>query len=115
MESGKHTPADRLTIAQVSGLARHRDTDHRDRWPGLVAQMHAVTTDPHLLAHAAYRGAPAATDTLLELAGADMVEVARIRAVAVGPSRLAVLADRLGDQHVADKAKAGPGRPSGRI
>lgn len=105
MESGKHNRADRIRIAQVSGLARHRDTQHRDRWDTLIAQLREVTADPHLLAHAAASDDPPEVDELLRLAGADMEEVALQRAAGRPVSQLAVLADRLGDQHVIDKAR----------
>lgn len=78
MRPADHTRTDRLLIARVSGLARHRDTDHPDRWPDLAARMRAVTTDPHLLAHAAV----AVLDSyaqVLALAGADLDEAYALR------------------------------------
>lgn len=86
------TDAERMLIAQLSGLARHRDTDHPDRWPDVIAHMRALTRDPVLLAHAD-DGRPT-TAQLLEQAGADMAEVARIRARPKWSSGLGGMADR---------------------
>lgn len=102
----QHTPADRMLIAQVSGAYRHRDSDHRDRWPQLIARMREITTNPHLMAHAATHYDPAYGDELLELAGADMAEVARYRAGQQEVSDLAGMADRINAQHAADRARA---------
>lgn len=106
MRTGDHPRADRIRIAQVTGTAHHRDTQHRDRWPDVITRLHGITRDPHLLAHAVYREDPPEVDELLQQAGADMAEVARIKATPVGVSPLAGMADRITAQHVVDNAKA---------
>lgn len=109
MRAADHSRRDRIIIAQVNGTAHHRDAQHRELWPDVVARLRAITTDGHLLAHAVYRDDPAEVDELLRMAGADMDEVARLRAAPLSPG-LGGMAERINARHA-----AGTGHSADRI
>lgn len=56
METARHDSADRIGIAQLTGVAsRHAGLKLKDDAYDLalaVAELHTISTDPHLLAHA---------------------------------------------------------------
>lgn len=54
----KHTRAERLIIARVSGIVSRYASRRPLDIAGAVAQLHALTTDPHLLGHAWPADAP---------------------------------------------------------
>ena len=93
MDTPRHTDRDRITIARVAGTWRrlHHLPDRHDE---LVTALRAVTTDRHHLAHAIGPGTPTdPAEHVLAEAGADMEEVARIKAQAPLYSALSSFAD----------------------
>ncbi len=55
METARHDSADRIRIAQLTGIAsRHAGLKTKGGYDraAAVAELHTVSTDPHLLAHA---------------------------------------------------------------
>jgi hypothetical protein len=84
MEISQHTSADRITVAKLCGAARrHGASDPLDQ-AAAVAELREISTDTHLLAHAA-AGDPAEyyhakLTALLGAVGADLHEAAEIYA-----------------------------------
>jgi hypothetical protein len=84
VETSKHRQPDRIRIAGLAGtIERHayRVTRSEGTVDEAVAELHTISTDPHLLAHAA--GDPARSTysvrlRILEAAGAAMAEVDQI-------------------------------------
>lgn len=86
METARHDSADRIRIAQLTGIAsRHAGLKTKGGYDrdAAVAELHAVSTDPHLLAHATqsprhwqYRTIKA----MLIAAGAEAEEIEHIAA-----------------------------------
>lgn len=94
-DTPNHTPAARILIARLDATLR------ADRFTGeeKVTELRAIVGDhpdrAHLLAHATGPGDGPRADTILRAAGADMDEVARLRAMPVGRSLLAGIAEGL--------------------
>jgi hypothetical protein len=88
VELGKHGSRERITVARLSGTAE-RYAAQRDGFDldAAVAELRAISTDRHLLAHAADAYVdpaaywPAETvAALLEAAGADLDEARALHA-----------------------------------
>lgn len=102
METSDHPKRERLIIAEVSGILKSPAAQDPDRWPEVVAELHSITRDPHLLAHA-WHPYDVGRDELLQLAGADMDAVAQMRAEPEVRSDLGGMADRMGGRHEAHR------------
>lgn len=86
MDTADHDSADRIRIAQLTGIAsRHAGLKTRGGYnqAAAVAELHTISTDPHLLAHATqtprhwqYR----TIRSMLVAAGAKQEEVEQIAA-----------------------------------
>lgn len=100
METSDHPKRERLIIAEVSGVLKSPAAQDPDRWPEAVAELHSITTDPHLLAHA-WHPNDVGRDELLRLAGANMAHVAQMRAEPEQWPQLGTMADRMGGRHEA--------------
>lgn len=97
-----HDDTDRDLIAQATALFRNIGPLQPDAHLAAAAALCDITTDPHLLAHAAVPVLDSYAQ-VLALAGADLGEAYGLREAGPGASPLAGMADRTNAQHVADK------------
>jgi hypothetical protein len=84
VELSKHGQAERIAVARLGGTAeRHAYKGDALDLAAAVAELHAIATDPHLLAHAAAPHTDVeevwpATATILQAAGAHLDEARAI-------------------------------------
>lgn len=74
MQRCRHNSAEGITIARVIGAVRRHTADGVTDRAAAIGELHALTTDPHLLAHGMPGSAEAyyvAARELLTAAGAD--------------------------------------------